>query len=403
MPRYIMPLLVACIWGGSLCAETRPLGMSALGNCGTDLADTTDCPECSGEVTFEVDRYWHGLEQCLRDVRDSWKKYGADQVLDLPGMPTLADFTRDQILAEMGRDAVQVRHGMDDKLASFADSFGADLQPKGDLTGVVLTNDLGQPYNGMGQTGLGYFLYQLAAQSAKGGYDRAKADTAFYRTLARGTIATVLAPVDQGGLATQQPCATAPDLTCTWYHSITRHDRPSDAGGTLNQMLHVLRDLGLISALSGKLGWDEPFDLNKAIMEGLNQLFLSGGYQGPETAPDLADFKSDGRDSTGPTWAYYGFNTQAEKAKGGYFLKNLEKNCSYHAHDVQLLGVILKRARAEGIAAEALKAAQADGSALTGFRAMLRDAADGTTLPPEIVCNDTTQRKIKKLLKQDSN
>lgn len=398
MAGPVRSVLLAALLGLGLAGPgpAAPLDAAAFDSCGT-LTDSTDCPDCQGEVVFDTDGYWHGLAQCTRDIRDAWARFGPDQPLDLPGDPQLADFARDQILSALDDPEVRFLPQAGGPMLDFAAAFGPDLQPRQPLAGVALINDRGEAYNGMGQTGLAYFLLQFAAQAEKGGYDRARADAALYRLLGEAALAPVLAPVATGGLTTRAPCALAPELACSWYHSVTRRDWPGAAGGTLNQMLHVLRDLGQIGQMADRQGWDLAVDTDRAVAEGLNQLFLSGGYQGPGTGPDLADFNSQGRDSPAPAvWAWYGFNTLSDRPARGYFLKNAAKNCSYHAHNLQLLGAILTRAREAGLAPEARRAARAEGALPARLAAALRQP---DRAPPEVVCTPATRAKIKRALK----
>jgi len=380
-----------------LCAgpvQAAPLDSSQFESCGPLTALAQDCPDCEGEVVFAPDGQWHGLAQCSRDIRDAWARFGPGQLLDLPGQPRLADLVRDQILSEMSAPDVRFLRAADGRPLSFADSFDADLRPRAALSAVVLINDRGEAYNGMGQTGLAYFLFQFAAQAGKGDYDRAAEDAAFYRLLGRAALAGVLNPVAEGGLTTSTTCALAPDLRCSWYHSVTRRDWSAAAGGTLNQMLHVLRDMAQIDQMAARQGWALDLDLPRAIEAGVNQLFLSGGYQGPGTGPDLADFNSSGRDSRASSaWAYYGYNTLAAAPGRGYFLKNPAKNCSYHAHDVQLLLTILKQARAAGLADRA-RAAASDSAAMAAFVAALAQPDVG---PAEISCSAAVRAKIARM------
>lgn len=392
-----------------LCAgsvQAKPLASSPFESCGLQMAPPPDCPECQGEAVFEVEDHWHGLSECSRDLRDAWAHIGATQRLDLPGHPQLASFVRDQILSEMASPDVRFVRASDGRQLSFADSFDADLRPRTALSGVILINDRGEAYNGMGQTGMAYFLLQFAVQAGKGGYREARQDAAFYRFLGQAALAGVLTPVSEGGLTTSTACALAPGLRCNWYHSVTRRDLAGAAGGTLNQMLHVLRDMAQIDQMAQRQGWRLDLDLRGAVEAGLNQLFLSGGYHGPGTGPDLADFNSNGRASLAPTaWAYYGFNTLDRPPSQGYFLKNLNKNCSYHLHDLQLLLTVLQRARTADYARAARAAAYQDGesaAAFAAFTAVLdgfdaRASRDPADLPAQIVCSAASRAKIPRL------
>ena len=203
----------------------------------------------------------------------------------------------------------------------------------------------------MSQSGLARVLYGFARLAEEGGYPEAQADRDGYLGIANASIATVVTSVSQGGLATTSACPGSPQMTCSWFHAITRKDRDSDEGGTLNKNLHAIRDLIIVKEATEKNGWPEDPAIDDAIEAGLNQLFLSPGHTEAGLPPNFADFLAS--PGSGPSWAYYGFNPSAKPPKGGYFLKQKGRNCGYHDHVLNLMDTILKRTKGTDIAEEA--------------------------------------------------
>ena len=316
---------------------------------------------CERVTAYDVPDYWHGLAQCLRGLRDRWSRDGPDAPVSL-GAAGVADndaqvstLVRRQVLLAMSASPVRFVAGGSNGTATeelrLDDVFDARGAPRRGFDRVVLRNDRGVAYNAMGQSGLSYFLFQMAVLADRGGYPQAAADTVLYRALARGAITTVLTPVSAGGLAASRPCDDDASLRCTWYHSITRRDQPTAAGATLNQHLHAVRDLGLIADLLRKQRWNEGTDFNRAIIEGLNQLAFAVGSTRPGAPPNLADFLSPPAGKARVRWAYYGLNPTAADGRRAYFLGVGGKDCSYHLHVLDLLSQILQRAQAQGFLA----------------------------------------------------
>lgn len=356
IPRWIFPPLFALTLLTGAPSRADPIPLSALSNCGTEIENGA----------FARPDYWHGLIPCLRDLRNAWNKAGPMTPVDMEGAPSISDLVRTQILAEMGKAHTRLVPAKGEPLP-FAEAFGPDLTPLQPLERLILVNDLGEPYNGMGQAELGYMLYSFAAQAGEGGYPGAGRDMALYRLLGRLSFQTMLTDVSQGGLASWHACDVDPKRDCVWYHSITRRDEPAAAGATLNQMLHVIRYMEMASALLDREGWSEPFDLDTAAGAGLDQFFLTDGHEAPGTMPNLADFV--GLRSADGAWAFYGFDPRRAEADGpGYFLDDPERNLHYHQHVLDLMGEVLDWARAQGRNAEALRAADAPDSVLAQFR-----------------------------------
>ncbi|WP_435165137.1 hypothetical protein [Falsirhodobacter sp. 1013] len=276
---------------------------------------------------------------------------------------------RREVLATLQADTTRFRT-QDGRLIPFNDAFHPDLTPRTGLVAAIRINDRGLPYNAMGQSGMAYFLYQLAAHAEKDG-DLAGRDV--YRRFARLALATVTTDIKAGGLASTVRCRNEED--CTWFHSVTRRDREPEEGATLNQNLHAIRDMGLIQDTVRRLGWDEP-DLEPFITAGVNRLFLS------DTAPTLNSFAGPLQRQDG-TWAYYGFSPQAGT---GYFLKKPIDNCHYHVHVLELLATILKRAQDHGLT-PALNAARKEGD-VAAFRRAVESALNGEDTPAQIGCED---------------
>lgn len=306
---------------------------------------------CERVTAYDVPDYWHGLAQCLRGLRDRWSRDGPDALVsvgvagganDVANVSTLV--RRQVTLAMSARPVRFVAGGSTLAELHFGDVFDARGTPRRGFDRVVLLNDRGVAYNAMGQSGLSYFLLQMAILADRGGYPQAAADTALYRALARGAIATVLTPVSAGGLAASRPCDDDASLRCTWYHSITRRDQPTAAGATLNQHLHAVRDLALIAnLLSKQTNWnDNGSYFNRAALEGLNQLIYSHGSVTTGAVPNLADFLSSPTNPNALRWSRYGFNPlEIDPARRAYFLGGGTRDCSYHLHNLDLLREII--------------------------------------------------------------
>ncbi len=326
---------------------------------------------CERVAAYDVPDYWHGLAQCLRGLRDRWSRDGPDAPVSVGPAggsnddAKVSTLVRRQVMLAMSARPVRFAAGGPTAAdLRLGDVFDARGTPRRGFDRVVLLNDRGVAYNAMGQSGLAYFLFQMAVLADRGGYPQAADDTALYRALARGAIATVLTPVAAGGLAASRPCDDDASLRCTWYHSITRRDQPTAAGATLNQHLHAVRDLGLIADLLRKQRWNEGTDFNRAIIEGLNQLAFAAGSTRPGAPPNLADFLSPPAGKARVRWAYYGLNPTATDGPHAYFLGVAGKDCSYHLHVLDLLSQILQRAQAQGFLARYERPLLACGSAL---------------------------------------
>lgn len=341
-----IPALAAAVW-------TTPAHAQPLDACGP-VKQVQQCDaerHCDRVPAYDVPDYWHGLAQCMRGLREVWSRKGADAPVDMPNgqrsASGVAGQVRLQVVREMSSSHVRFLGPGDPVSRGF--SFDAAFGPKGEskrtFDRVLLVNDKGLPYNAMGQSGLAYFLYQMAALAGRGTSEQSTADARMYRLLARGAIRTVITPVSQGGLATTRSCGAR---RCTWYHSVTRRDQTTEMGATLNQDLHAIRDLGLIADTVAKLQWDEGIDFEKAITEGLNQLAFSAGSDGTGAPPNLQDFLAPPVGEAGVRWAYYGFNPMSMKQPRGYFLGKAGKDCNYHLHVLDLLSQILERQQAKG-------------------------------------------------------
>lgn len=343
---------------------------------------------CRRVDALAVPDYWHGLAQCMRGLRDIWSRRGPTAELRIGDASIgVAELVRRQVDFAMSQSYVGIVPATAGRALRWADVVAADGAPRRELQRVVLMNDLGQPYNAMGQSGLSYFLYQLAALAKRGGYEQATADEAAYRALARGAIRTVVTPVDDGGLATIERCGHGDDRVCAWYHSITRRDRATRDGATLNQDLHAIRDLGQIADFVARQRWDEGIDFESAVRQGLNQLAFGEGGRERGAPPNLSDFLSKPAGSDGVRWAYYGYNPSGSDGRRAYFLGRAGKDCSYHFHVLDLMSQILERDRHltnAGGAGRALLACEgplAQMQRAATIRLRTPDRADGWSTP----------------------
>ncbi|WP_045388244.1 hypothetical protein [Falsirhodobacter sp. alg1] len=373
-------LSVITILLSSPVATAEPARSDQFGSCGREVRQ-------SGGINVPVGpTYWHGLSECLRSLRNLWLQSRKEPDLANELGAPVPDIIRTFVTDKMDEDRVRFRLE-DGSVVSFADAVKAD--GGAGIHSAMQVNDLGQPYNGMGQSGMAYFLYQLAGLAEDDGDAES---SRFYRMLGRASLQTLLDDVDEGGLASRSACHTAAGETCAWYHSITRRDWAADGGGTLNQMLHVVRDMGMMKSDFSRRGWASEPDLTAPITEGLNQLFLGQPYDGAGTSPNLFDFISNARNPAGGIWAWYGFNTRQPSPGQGYFLDDPDKNCSYHAHVLDLVISILEKL--DPVRDSALIQAAQTSPALDGFRAAAETAGEGGALPDSVSCSPDMRARL---------
>lgn len=313
-------------------------GVSELpSQCGkTRAMDCTSKDDCSKQFpVMEVSDAWHGLAQCFRALRDVWARRGPSEMLrkgDVELGPVHAVVER-QVNWEMARP--RVRWSSDAKTGE---------------EHVVLLNDRKHAYNAMGQSGLAYFLYQFAFLSRNSALSDRGRLVQRYQRFGASAVNGMLLSVSDGGLSTWSNCAVSSVRECVWFHSITRRDLETRAGATLNQHLHAIRDLGLISDLLRANGSsDQGKHLDRAIEAGLAQLIAD--RQRRTSPPNLASFLSPATGDRRARWAYYGFNAAAND-EGGYFLNGNGRDCAYHFHVVELIAQIVERARISGNGAQ---------------------------------------------------
>ncbi|WP_415792823.1 hypothetical protein [Bordetella tumulicola] len=360
-------------------------------------------PVNSKTMVYEVKDYWHGLTQCMRQLRDVWNHGGPDTLRTISGKKVrIQDLVRNQIVSELQKPYVRFYSNKDKgnaKGLTYAEVVDAEFKIKPGIERVALTNSIGVPYNGMGQSGMAYFLSQFARLSKKAGGEIGMRDAAFYRSIAMLSVNTLLTDTTEGGLATSVKCDKSPELQCTWFHSVTRRDLPSIAGGTLNQNLHVVRDLGLIADSMNDTSTEKK-RINNAVRAGVNQLVFSNGHVGANTSPNFADFLSAPVGIGKVHWLYYGVRVDNDK-KGGYFLNSKGKDCGYQMHVLDLLSSILARAEKLNELPDEFKSCSA--SAASAYQTILAvdatpnvqknwSANDGR----DYQCNDVTRKATRK-------
>ncbi len=290
------------------------------------------------------DKDWHFLAGCLRSIRDDWARASGDERLKAARN---ARETVERALADR-RTSYAAGARMIDRSSAERDYLEARAKaPRAPELFIYQANQLGQPYNGMGQSGMAYFLVHFAQLAAK--TKGAEADESYYRSAAEGILHTVLAPSAKGGLTSQQTCRADRQRQCAWFHSITRRDKPADFGVTLNQTLHVLRDLGSIADIYERNGWELPADIDAHIAAGLNQLFVEEKRRSSGDLPTMADYLTPAVGAANVRWLYYGFNRERPGGAGGYFLGRNGKDCGYQVHVLDLTKQVLKRARQKAI------------------------------------------------------
>lgn len=305
-----------------------------------DVSDEDD----AGQSCGPFDKDWHFLAGCYRTIRDNWSRAQGEERLK---WARIARDTIDETLAD-GRTTMASGPRVIDKRSAIDAYLKAKRgQSVTDDLLIYQSNQLGQPYNGMGQSGMAYFLTQFAQLAGRTPGAEAEAD--YFRSTAEGILHTVLAPTERGGLTTKWPCRVDAKRDCAWFHSITRRDRPAGFGVTLNQDLHVLRDLGSISDIYKRNGWREPVQFDTYIAAGLNQLFSEQTRRESGDLPTMADYLTRPVGSARVRWLYYGFNRELPGGAGGYFLNRNGKDCGYQVHVLDLTEQVLKRADKTGI------------------------------------------------------
>lgn len=324
--------LVLCASAMLSQAADRPAACAPMATSSVECrAESSNCP--AGPL-FDVPDFWHGLSGCLRGLRDLWGRQGGQTLVGLGTSDVpVRDVVRRQIQGELTRRTTAMFDADGRRLA--ADRvFDGKGRWKDAPQRLVLTNEAGQAYNAMGQSDLAYFLGQFAVLARRSDDAASREDAAMYLALARASIEVDLTPTARGGLATVSQCAG--DMTCTWYHSVTRRDRPGPAGATLNQHLHVTRDLALMAVLAEKEGLPDAARYRAASLAGLAQLLVSPGLRAAASTPNLADYLPTGSASR---LAFYGIGLPQGK---GYYLGSQGRDCNYHLHVLDLMAAVLE-------------------------------------------------------------
>lgn len=347
-----------------LIASAFLLGVTAAGSaaaapvrdpCVVAVEGATGCKgeNCVVDSNIALSGRWQRVGGCLRPYRGRWKDGGPSAQVDVGGSrEPISDVIRSVVYRALVQGGGGAALQSDPtKYVPIKDVIGKDLRFSAPVVRIAQLNKLGVPYSSMSQTGFARILFGFSKIAGEGGYPQANDDRDRYLAISKAMVATVIAPVDKGGLASATPCDGAPGLTCRWFHAITRADKKADEGATLNKSLHAIRDMLLVDTAMAKAGLPPDPDYAAAIGDGLNQLFLSSGHTAVGRAPNMADFLVD-REGDGPSWAYYGFNPQTQPGSKGYFLKSA-KNCSYHNHVLDLMAVILDRSAEIKVAPEA--------------------------------------------------
>ena len=379
------------------------LAKSLLDPCDVAMGKNAPCAgaECAFDADTELEGSWQRVGTCIRGLRDAWSKNSPQAMVPAGDRKApVADVVRNTIYRAMSQGGGGAALASDPgRYVPLEDVINPDLSFKQPVVRIAQLNDRGLPYTAMSQSGLARVLYSFARLAAEGGYPRAEADRDAYLKIANASIKTVLTPVTQGGLATTNACPGSPQRTCSWFHAITRKDRATDQGATLNKNLHAIRDLIIVKEVAEKNRWPVDPAIDRAIEAGLNQLFLSPGHTEAGRPPNMADFLAS--PGNGPSWAYYGFNPSAQPPKGGYFLKQEGRNCSYHDHVLDLMGTILKKTRDTDIAEEARsKALSCDSPLRKMYQARMELIPAPTTASaktkPAQWCTKTLDKQVEK-------
>jgi RTX calcium-binding nonapeptide repeat (4 copies) len=204
---------------------------------------------------------------------------------------------------------------MDAFTRSLDEALGADhIIRDGDM--LIDGNDHGRSYNCMGQSDMGLLLIRAGRQWGVTEW----VDDGI------AAMNVMLTDYDDGGLLLRDA-----ETGTAWYCGQTaRHH--GDRGGTLNKHLYATRTFFRAAEEMEALGRPDQAEIYEAAGEE-GYLKLVKGKQ----APKLKDFfvEKEPGDVHLNSWAYYACG-DADGDKS-YFLKNNQKNASYHIYDMELI------------------------------------------------------------------
>lgn len=296
------------------------------------------------------DETWHKWNPCLKALLGQASKKIKDGKYNAPVFNVL----RAQLLFVLSRPRVRFYKASapDVKLP-----FSSVVTAKGELRTdrfdrVVYLNKLGVPYDAFSTADFGYWALQAhSAYSQRAEVDPALTPVLYH--LGKSVLSNILDNVADGGLRTRARCAIGKDRWCSFFHSVTRDDRPqTNAGATLNKSTLAVRNLIWAALVVDRLaarGGDrrELLQFRRRLIqggiEGAHHLVYGASAiesRTPGIPPNIFDFVAVNESGTPikRSWLYYGFSVGSKQP---YFLKeNVYKNCGYHLQDMKLVVAI---------------------------------------------------------------
>ena len=314
-------------------------------NCGEELVQFKRKPHLDVWI-FPLDGTWHHTRPCL----DNLLVAAAKQPPDAP----IHDFIYNQVLFILSQKPVRFyEHGTDPKQRFLVDVIDDKRQLDfSQFDRIVYVNNHDVAHNSMSHVDLMIFMF-AAAENYLTGKNPIPELGRTYEAIGNAVISVVTDTIPEKGLRTRTECDLRPGKYCSWFHAVTNRYRPtSNAGGTLNKFLQVIRDLNRATLVLDRMQEAAPTPARQELIdrlrtdagEGINQLAYSSGLKGGAPVPSLFDYIAvtpDGK-PIADSWLFYAINVDKKR---GYFLqREYWKNCSYHIKDMLHLYAILNEA-----------------------------------------------------------
>jgi hypothetical protein len=314
-------------------------------NCGEELVQFKRKPHLDAWI-FLLDGTWHHTRPCL----DNLLVAAAKQPPDAP----IHDFIYNQILFILSQKQVRFyQHGTDPKQRLLVKVIDGDRQLAfSQFDRIVYVNNHDVAHNSMSHVDLMVFMFAAAENYLTGKHPIPELGRT-YEAIGNAVISVVTDTIPEKGLRTRTECDLRPGKYCSWFHAVTNRYQPtSNAGGTLNKFLQVIRDLNRATLVLERMQKAAPTPMRQELIdrlrtaagEGINQLAYSSGLKGGAPIPNLFDYIAvtpDGKPIAN-SWLFYAINV--EKKRGYFLQREYWKNCSYHIRDMLHLYVILKEA-----------------------------------------------------------
>lgn len=300
---------------------------------------------------------WHNSMACLSDLLSSLNGSVQNK---RSNQEILAKLILGQTAVELNRSAVSFYLSGNPERLKFSqvakfDSTGGLSLRLSKFDHISFDNEDGVPYNSMSQLDFAKWLFAVHLSIMSSGQEHPlyRYSDLFFN-LGKAVVVVVTDDEKEGGLAVTHTCIDG-TRKCTIYRSITKRSKGNNQGVTLNQMLHVIRDLGSIGSqlLKAKYQSNEAGyraerlgeNLLKASEQGFLQI-LQSDLDSKDVGPKLGDYLP--RDSQGKlvsgSWLYYGYQLSGQRP---YFLGKTKGhlNCHYHLHVLELLAQLIEKNR----------------------------------------------------------